>query len=82
MRLPKIKQRRKSEPKQSHQQESSNGFEAQVRIDLESWELFRPWNEHEKARYGGGTPAPAIPRSQRRYDGDNSFDYCEVLVLR
>lgn len=26
---------------------------------------------------GGGNAAPSIPSSQRQYDGDNPYDYCE-----
>jgi hypothetical protein len=51
-------------------------------LDFESWDLFSCWKEQQKDRFGGGNSAPAIPRSQRQYDGDNCFDYCEVLVLR
>ena len=50
-------------------------------IDFESWELFSCWKEQQKDRVGGGNSAPAIPHSQRQYDGENCFDYCEVLVL-
>ena len=82
MRLPAIEPPRKTEPAPNQQRESRDGFNNLSDLERDSWELFRPWNEHEKARFGGGTPAPAIPRSQRQYDGDNCFDYCEVLVLR
>ncbi len=51
-------------------------------FDFEAWETFRNWKRQQKIRFGNGNSAPDIPRSQRQYDGDNSFDYCEVLVLR
>ncbi len=51
-------------------------------LDLASWKLISNWKEHQSDRYGAGSPAPAIPRSQRQYDGDNCFDYCEVLICR
>ncbi|MEZ6081228.1 MAG: hypothetical protein R3C56_37835 [Pirellulaceae bacterium] len=45
--------------------------------DFETWEIYRCWKEQQSDRYGAGTPAPSIPRSQRQFDGDNWFDYCE-----
>jgi len=51
-------------------------------FDIDSWELFGWWKEKQVDCFGGGNSAPAIPHSQRQYDGENQFDYCEVLVLR
>ena len=30
-------------------------------------------------RFGGGTPYPSIPNSQRVYDGNNWFEFCESI---
>ena len=37
------------------------------------WEIFHCWKE-QQGRFGGGSPAPSIPRSQRQYDGGNWLD--------
>ena len=51
-------------------------------FDFESWDLFSCWKQQQADRFGGGTPAPTIPRSQRQYDGDNFEDYCEPFTVR
>ena len=51
-------------------------------FDVTAWELLCSWRQQHGDRLGAGTSSPAIPQSQRQYDGDNHFDYCEVLVLR
>jgi len=45
-------------------------------------ELYTCWKEQTASRYGGGSPAPFVPRSQRQYDGENSFEFCEQLAVR
>lgn len=50
-------------------------------FDQTAWELFSNWKQHYGDRFGVGNPFPEIPASQRQYDGDNQFDYCEVLIL-
>jgi len=45
--------------------------------DFESLEGYRWWKEQQSKRFGAGTPAPNIPRSQRQFDGDNWYEYCE-----
>ena len=49
-------------------------------FDASSWDAFRHWKEQFGERFGAGTRAPAIPRSQRQYDGENHFEFCEVYV--
>ena len=51
-------------------------------FDQAAWEMLSNWKQRHGDRFGAGTPIPEIPQSQRQYDGDNHFDYCEVLVLR
>ena len=51
-------------------------------FDFESWDLLSCWKQQQADRFGGGTPAPTIPRSQRQYDGDNFEDYCEPFTIR
>lgn len=81
MRLPEIKPRRyRDDSTAMPDVELSNDAEAD--LDYDSWDLFSCWKEQQGDRIGGGNDAPAIPHSQRAYDGDNHFDYCEVLVLR
>ena len=36
----------------------------------------------QKPARRGGTPAPLVPASQRQYDGDNPFEFCEVWLDR
>ena len=50
--------------------------------ELEELELYACWKEQTSSRYGGGSPAPFVPRSQRQYDGDNSFEFCEPFAVR
>ena len=45
--------------------------------DSPSWVLFSCWKENALF-HGGGSPVPGIPHSQRQYDGDNHFEFCEV----
>lgn len=45
-------------------------------------ELYTCWKEQTAGRHGGGSPAPVVPRSQRQYDGENSFEYCEQFAIR
>lgn len=45
-------------------------------------ELYTCWKEQTAGRHGGGSPAPFVPHSQRQYDGENSFEYCEQLAVR
>ena len=52
------------------------------RTDELAWDIYSCWKEQMFDRFGCGSRAPSIPRSQRQYEGDNSFDYCEVIVLR
>ena len=82
MLLPEIKPRKRSyQPAESNtlsQPESVIDSE----FDFDSWNLFGCWKEPQKDRFGGGNSAPAVPFSQRQYDGDNQFDYCEVMVVR
>jgi hypothetical protein len=47
---------------------------------LEDLEIFSCWRFQQSDRYGAGTAAPYIPTSQRQYDGDNHFDYCEIWL--
>lgn len=56
---------------------TQNGLGDAVRDDL-AWDVYSCWKEQLSGRFGGGTPAPAVPRSQRQYDGDNCFEYCET----
>ena len=51
-------------------------------FDADLWEIYGCWKQQQFDRFGAGTSAPNIPRSQRQYDGDNCFDYCEVVRLR
>ena len=51
-------------------------------FDFESWDLFSCWKQQQADRFGGGNAAPVIPRSQRQYDGENSFEFCEQLAVR
>lgn len=51
-------------------------------FDFESWDLMSCWKEQQADRFGGGNAAPVIPRSQRQYDGENHFEYCEQLAVR
>ena len=51
-------------------------------VDFDSWDLLSCWKQQQADRFGGGTPAPGIPRSQRQYDGDNFYEYCEPLAIR
>ncbi len=80
MKLPDLKPRRVS-------RETSNDvlrevFRVDETFDYESWEILSCWKEQLADRFGAGTNAPNIPRSQRQYDGDNQFEYCEILVAR
>lgn len=61
---------------------SNCGFEQSVdpTFDFESWDLLSCWKQQQADRFGGGNTHPAIPRSQRQYDGDNFLDSCEVWV--
>lgn len=43
---------------------------------------YTNWKEQSGNRFGCGSPAPSIPRSQRQYDGENSFEFCEQLAVR
>lgn len=43
----------------------------------ESLDVIASFRFQNQDRFGGGTPYPAIPESQRAYDGDNLFEYCE-----
>lgn len=45
-------------------------------------ELYTCWKEQTASRYGGGSPAPFVSRSQRQYDGENSFEFCEQFSTR
>ncbi|MCP4479282.1 MAG: hypothetical protein GY818_14445 [Planctomycetaceae bacterium] len=40
-----------------------------VSLESESWGIYECWKEQLTDRYGGGTPAPSVPFSQRQYDG-------------
>ena len=51
-------------------------------FDFESWDLFGCWKQQQADRFGGGNAAPAIPLSQRQYDGENYFEFCEHLTVR
>jgi hypothetical protein len=51
-------------------------------FDFESWELLSCWKQQQADRFGGGNNAPEIPCSQRQYDGENSFEFCEQLAVR
>ena len=53
--------------------------EVDADFDFVSWKIFSCWKQQPAHRFGAGTSAPSIPRSQRQYDGDNHFDYCETL---
>ncbi len=61
---------------------SANTSLATVEQELEliAWELFCDWKQQYGSRFGAGTSSPEIPLSQRQYDGDNHFDYCEVII--
>ena len=41
--------------------------------DVLAWDIYNCWKEQLSDRFGGGTRAPSIPRSQRQYDGDDYF---------
>ena len=51
-------------------------------FDFESWDLLSCWKEQQSDRFGGGNAAPTIPHSQRQYDGENYFEFCELLTVR
>ena len=51
-------------------------------IDVTALELFSDWKAAKGDRFGAGSPNPYIPRSQRQYDGDNHFEYCEPFAWR
>ena len=51
-------------------------------FDFVSWDIFGNWKERNGNQFGAGSPSPSIPRSERQYDGDNYFEYCEVLSTR
>ena len=51
-------------------------------FDFDSWDLLSCWKEQQSDRFGGGNAAPAIPHSQRQYDGENYFEFCEHLTVR
>lgn len=58
---------------------------AQARSRKSDWDeldLYTCWKEQSGNRFGCGSSAPSIPRSQRQYDGDNSFEFCEPLAVR
>jgi hypothetical protein len=48
--------------------------------DWDELAIYNCWKEQAKNRFGAGTPAPYIPRSQRQYEGDNLVDFCEVWI--
>lgn len=52
-----------------------NNDQASTLCDEVAWDIYSCWKEQLTGRFGGGTPAPSIPNSQRQYDGDNFEDY-------
>ena len=48
--------------------------------DRETLEIFGCWKQQLADRYGAGSHAPSVPESQRAYDGDNWFEFCEPWV--
>ena len=49
-------------------------------FDSPSWEVYDSWKEQTADRFGGGSPAPSVPFSQRQYDGENHLEFCEVWI--
>lgn len=52
------------------------------KTEWDELELYTCWKKQTNGRYGGGSPAPLVPRSQRLYDGENSFEFCEQFPVR
>lgn len=50
--------------------------------DWDELDLYTCWKEQSDNRFGCGSPAPSIPSSQRQYDGENSFEFCEQFAVR
>ncbi|MDB4650136.1 hypothetical protein OAE37_00050 [Pirellulaceae bacterium] len=46
-------------------------------FDDTSLDVLEGWKFQLHDRFGGGTPTPSTPRSQRAYDGNTWEDYCE-----
>ena len=85
MLLAEIKPRSSSrENEQENRVMSNHDLELVVdpTFDFESWDLLSCWKEQQSDRFGGGNAAPTIPHSQRQYDGENSFEFCEQLAVR
>ena len=85
MLLAEIKPRSKRpEFDQENQVMSNHDLELAVdpTFDFESWDLLSCWKEQQSDRFGGGNAAPTIPHSQRQYDGENYFEFCELLTVR
>lgn len=63
-------------------QPGSDEFVSEIEkdVDCASWEIFSCWKEQLNDQFGGGTPTPLIPTSQRQYDGENPFEFCEVWL--
>ena len=83
MMLAEIKPRQRFEsPAESEVIESTpSGCDLDVAdFDFLSWEVYSCWKQQHANRFGAGTSAPSIPRSQRQYDGDNHFDFCEIWI--
>lgn len=59
---------------------SNNDLAAAVTDEL-AWDAYSCWKEQLSDRFGGGNSAPPVPHSQRQYDGDNHFEYCEIWAI-
>ena len=45
------------------------------------FQVLEPANVTSGWSDGGGTPYPEVPYSQRQYDGENPFEFCEPWYL-
>ena len=50
--------------------------------DWDELNRYANWKEGNTGQFGCGSPAPCIPLSQRQYDGENSFEFCEQMLVR
>lgn len=82
MRLAEIKPRRTENSLHRDRTPAVEQVLSDPNFDFTSWDIFGNWKERTGNHFGAGSPSPSIPRSERQYDGDNYFEYCEVLSTR